>query len=250
MATTKRWPDKQGSHLTADEERAARLALLHAIRGVVRKDFLILVNSNDRIVPLSAPLVNGLFMECAKQDHAAGYTRDAIRGIETTLSWAEANLRRPRINCLEGWRVVDEYGGDLARRVAERDTPENLRWMRLFTTLSATHSDGYVLFGDANAMPSPDHLHNWYAFWDADLGTPVGAAAVAAQADGLFIREFSRGWAVFNRSGRPQTVTVGEPTRSAATGTVGREHVVPDLDGDILLRSVSEDASSAGDRPP
>jgi hypothetical protein len=122
--------------------------------------------------------------------------------------------------------------------------------MRLFTTLSATHSDGYVLFGDANAMPSPDHLHNWYAFWDADLGTPVGAAAVAAQADGLFIREFSRGWAVFNRSGRPQTVTVGEPTRSAATGTVGREHVVPDLDGDILLRSVSEDASSAGDRPP
>ena len=142
-------------------------------------DFLILVNANDRTVPLSAPLVNGLFMECWKPDYAAGYTRDALRNAEKTLAWAEGNLRTPRINCPEGWRVVGDYKADRARRVVDRGTAENLRWMRLFTTLSLTHSDGYVLCGDDNAMPSPDHLHNWYPFWDADLGTPVTALPVA-----------------------------------------------------------------------
>ena len=108
-----------------------------------------------RQIPKSAPDVNGLFMECYKPEHDKGYNLDQILQMEKTLLWAEQHLREPRINCLEGWRVVTDYMADLDTRVAERNSTENLQWMRMMTTLSLTHSDGYVLFGDDNAIPAP-----------------------------------------------------------------------------------------------
>ena len=184
--------------LTPEVELAARLAILRKIREQVDDDFLILVNANMRQIPKSAPYVNGLFMECYKQAHAKGYNLNQILQMEKTLLWAEQHLREPRINCLEGWRVVTDYMGDLNTRVAERNSPENLQWMRMITALSLTHSDGYVLFGDDNAIPAPDHLHNWYDFWNADLGQPIQERAVEYQGvTGLFLREFENGWVVY-----------------------------------------------------
>lgn len=104
-ATTGRWPDWNGTYLTVEEERSARIAILRRIREKVGDEFLILVNSNDRTVPRSAPFVNGLFMECYKPQYDQGYTPDHIQKIAHTLLWAEQNLRKPHINCLEGWRV-------------------------------------------------------------------------------------------------------------------------------------------------
>ena len=43
------------------EEQHARIEILRKVRDKVGDDFLILVNSNDRTVPLSAPYINGLF---------------------------------------------------------------------------------------------------------------------------------------------------------------------------------------------
>ena len=42
--------------------------------------------------------------------------------------------------------------------------------MRVATTLALTHSDGYVLYADPNPLKTPDHLHDWYPFWDAQAG--------------------------------------------------------------------------------
>ena len=137
--------------LTREAELEARLSILRKIRAAVGNDFLIIVNANMRQIPKSALDVNGIFMECYKQEHNKGYNLDQILRIEETLLWAEQHLREPRINCLEGWRVVTDYMGGLNTRVAERDSEENRQWMRLITTLSLTHSDGYVLFGDDNA---------------------------------------------------------------------------------------------------
>ena len=39
--------------------------------------------------------------------------------------------------------------------------------------IALTLSDGYCLFSDPNPLPTPDHLHNWYAFWERGLGRPV-----------------------------------------------------------------------------
>lgn len=235
-ATSGRWPDGNGTHLTRDEEVAARISILRRIRAAAGEDFLILVNSNDRTVPQSAPYVNGLFMECWKPEFGSGYEASRIEGIAKTLQWAEENLREPRINCLEGWRVVTDYAGDRAVRIAERDSEVNQRWMRMFTTLSLTHSDGYVLFGDDNAQPVGDHLHNWYAFWSAELGRPVSRGE--RQDDGSYRREFSNGTAVYNPPGNtPVTVVFDEVRESAATTQSERQHGVAAGDGDLFLKN-------------
>ena len=107
------------------------------MREAVGDDFLILVNTNRRKPLRAAPYVNGLFMETLR-DNENGYTRDGLIEIESTLLWAEENLREPRINCLEGWGLVDQ----------PPDSADNRRWMRVFTTMGLTLSDGYVLYND------------------------------------------------------------------------------------------------------
>lgn len=224
--------------LTPAAELEARLAILRKIREHVADDFLILVNANMRQIPKSAPDVNGLFMECYKPEHDKGYNLDQILQMEKTLLWAEQHLREPRINCLEGWRIVTDYMADLDTRVAERNSTENLQWMRMITTLSLTHSDGYVLFGDDNAIPAPDHLHNWYDFYDADLGQPTQDSAVQYRdITGLFIRAFENGWAVYNRSGAARTVTFDEPVIGVNNGKRHSDHEIPDFDGEIFLKT-------------
>ncbi|MCY4568010.1 MAG: putative glycoside hydrolase [Candidatus Poribacteria bacterium] len=227
--------------LTRETELKARLSILRKIRERIGDDFLILVNANMRQIPKSAPHVNGLFMECYKPEYDQGYNLDQILLMEKTLLWAEQHLREPKINCLEGWRVVADYTGDINTRVAERNSEENLRWMRMITTLSLTHSDGYVLFGDDNAIPAPDHLHNWYDFWDADLGQTIQEKATQYQGiEGLFVRAFEKGWVVYNRSGSEQTVTFETLAIGINGGKRQRHHEIPDFDGEIFLKTDTE----------
>ena len=234
--------DWSATILTPTAELEARLSILRKIREHVGDDFLILVNANMRQTPKSAPYVNGLFMECYKSEYDKGYSLDQIRQMEETLLWAEQHLREPRINCLEGWRVVTDYMGDLKTRVMERNSEENRQWMRMITTLSLTHSDGYVLFSDDNAIPAPDHLHNWYDFWDVDLGHPIQEKAVQYQAvEGLFVRAFENGWVVYNRSGSQQIVAFDDSTVGVNSGNRQLRHAVPDFDGEILLKEKRKD---------
>ena len=222
-------------YMTAEEELESRLALIRRIRELVGDDFLILVNTNERTAPLSAPYANGTFMELYKPDWSAGYTREAVIDIEETLTWATEAFREPRINCLEGWRVVTDYG-NAAAQVDERNSEENRQWMRLFTAMALTHSDEMVVFGDDNAEPTVDHLHNWYDFWDADLGQPVGPKRATHQGvDGLFIREFTNGYAVYNRSGTEQEIHFPDQYTSVSAGQVASTHLVADMDGEIFL---------------
>ncbi|MCP4021589.1 MAG: hypothetical protein GY729_07090 [Desulfobacteraceae bacterium] len=236
-ATTGNYINWQGTIKTLEEETQARLDILKGIRNQVDDDFLILVNTNTKTVPQSAPYINGIYMESAKDNYGTGYSLTEIQEIETTLTWAEATVATPRINCLEGWRVVYDYTGDLDTRVEERDSSENKKWMRMFTTLSLTHSDGYVLFGDDNTQPSEDHLHNWHDFWDANLGNVIGQKAQSYNnTEGLFIREFENGWAVYNRSGSSQNVTFTTTITGKYSSTTATAHTIPDFDGEIFLK--------------
>ena len=125
---------------------------------------------------------------------------------------------------MEGWSVPNE----------PPDSPTNLRWMRAFTTLGLTHSDGYVLFSDSLR----NHGHFWYDFWDADLGRPVGPKAqLYEDLPGLYIREFTNGWAVYNHSGEPQKITLPEEVISVASGLTNTLHALPNLDGGIYLKT-------------
>ena len=206
-----------------EAEQHARDSILQRIRAAVRPDFLIIGNGNRRKFPRTAPYINGTFMETLR-DNNDGYTHDGLAEIESTLLWAEENLKEPQINCLEGWGVFTE----------SPDSPRNRRWMRVFTTMGLTHSDGYVLYNIGD-----EHDHYWYDFWDANLGKPIGPKAQQHQnVEGLFIRKFTNGWAVYNRSGSVQTITLTEsatPVSDRGSNAASITHSLPDLDGEIYL---------------
>ena len=220
--------------------------IFQAVREQTRDDFLILINANRSKATRYTEYVNGTFMETGSDNEyltgiPGGYTHDGLKEIESTLSWSEENLRSPQINCLEGWGIPAE----------PPDSPENQRWMRVITTLSLTHSDGYVMYntgwGSVEVCPEcpypwgPGHDHIWYDFWDADLGRPVGPKVQYHQnIDGLFIREFTNGWAVYNRSGDAQTITLpasATPVSDRGNNAASQTHLLPDLDGEIYLKA-------------
>ena len=199
----------------------------HIFRGVrerVHPDFLIILNVNVSRPDRYAEFVNGSFME-TDVHHLTTYK--GLRGMEAVLSWSEENLRAPQINCLEG-RALDGHSR----------SPENLRRMRLITTLSLTHSDGYVDYTThLNEGATGPRLAPWYDFWDADLGQPIEEKAQSCDnCEGLFIREFTNGWAVYNRSGKPQKIQLPMQASGVASGITSTIHIVPDLDGEMYLK--------------
>ena len=192
-----------------------RLALIKAVREAIGDKYLIITNTNDRIAPESAPYINGYFMECTRSNSGADWKR-----IVATLKWAEINLRLPRVNCVETWYHKSRM---------------DLNLMRATTTLTLTHSNGYCLFSDPNPLPSADHRHNWYPFWDKSLGKPISEGIY--RNDGTVAREFQNGTVVYNPMGnKPIAVVFSDIRRSAATGKSSRHHELGCPDGNIYLR--------------
>ena len=207
------------------------VSILQRIRANVRDDFLIMFNSNRRQLPSSVSYINGSFMETFPPEN--GYTRDDILEIESSLIWYEANVREPKINSLRGLGIGTE----------PPDSPNNRRWMRLFTTMSLTLSDGYALYTLGHVGGQKQYQrHIWHSFWDADLGQPISPTIQRYQEDieGLYIREFTNGWAVYNRSGQAQAITLPSSATSVSdrgSTAASITHLLPDLDGEIYLKA-------------
>ena len=221
---------------TDEEIIDAHETILKGVRERVRNDFLILVNGSTDRLRRYKEYINGSHMELARES-PAGYTYERLKWIEGTILWNEKNLREPRINVVEGHGVLEPF-----------ESPTNLRWMRLFTTISLTHSDGYSIF----RVPTREidgylnHTHTWYRFWDAPLGRPVGEIGqLYEHRDGVFIREFSNGWAVYNRSGKPQEIRIPAST-GWSSGITGVQHTLGDLDGEIYLKLPVWDVNADG----
>ena len=230
----------------------AREIVIQRVREAVGEDFLILVNPNRSKPIRAAPYINGIYMENGR-DTAHGYTPEGLQEIEDTLLWAEENFREPQINIVEGWGVIVPSDETLAIPTADNksvkwsrvtytrpDHPENIRWVRLFTAMSLTHSDGYVTFYNGYFdTERVDGANYWYDVYNAELGRPISArAATYLNINGLFIREFDHGWAVYNRSGSEQHIAFEENVSGFASNIENkRSHTIPDLDGEIYLKS-------------
>ena len=196
---------------------------MRRIRANVKSGFLIMVNGNRNKLRRTVPYINGVFMKTLVPGNYQG--DDLIKllhEIESTLLWSEQNMREPRINGVEGYAIPTQ----------PLNSPENLAWMRALTTLGLTHSDGYVLFAQHSHI-----LHHWYDFWDADLGRPLGLKAqLYEHKPGLFIREYTNGWAVYNHSGKPQIINFAREVRAVSSGLTSMQHTLPNIDGEIYLR--------------
>ena len=105
--------------------------------------------------------------------------------------------------------------------------------------MSLTLSDGYALY--TTGIEYQEHI--WYDFWGADLGHPIGPTAQRYNnVPSLYIREFTNGWAVYNRSGKAQTISLpssAAPVSDRGNNAASRTHLLPDLDGEIYLRAKS-----------
>jgi len=193
-----------------------RVALIQEIRAAIGDSALIITNTNDHTAPRTAACINRLFMECTRSETTEDWQR-----IARTLSWAEEHLRQPHVNCVEVWY---------------HNSRRDLNLMRAVTALALTHSDGYCLFSDPNPLPTPDHLHNWYPFWDKCLGKAAGR--MIRRDDGAMLREFEKGIVVYNPMGNgPVEVIFDGIHISQATGRRGRTHTLSACDGDIYVRA-------------
>ena len=225
---------------TLVEEHIARDRIIQGARAIVGDDMLIIVNTGENKIPRWAEYINGTFMETHPMRVEEvegmpihlGYTRADLLDIEDTLMWSESNFREPRINCLNAFTIDTEPPNSL----------QNKQWMRTFTTMSLTLSDGYVEYVRLSGKYGPEVY--WYPFYDAPLGHPIsekgqryknsGGVAI----EGVFIREYTNGWAVYNRSGKEQNIYLPERVSAVASGIENKHwHILRDLDGEIYLRN-------------
>ena len=219
--------DALHGYVPVEAQLQARLNIVRRIRASTRSNFLIQVNSNRDILPHTGKYINGFSMEMGIPNWGrTPEEREAIvTDVENVIVWGEENLREPRINAIFG----EAFPAD------EQPRSANFQWVRLITTLSLTHSNGYAMIQHLG-LPIADARH-WHDFWDADLGQPVGAKGQLYQEiDGLYIREFTNGWAVYNHSGETQELMVPELVTGVASGVEGTTHTLPNLDGEMYLR--------------
>ena len=207
-------------------------AIVEKTRAAIGDSALIIVNIHDDIEDgeLYKDYINGAFMELNPIDTLSMPVEElVIRGAEDrngrqwdnirdALIWFQDNLKEPQICCNEVWGNRD----DLPR-------------MRAVTTMTLVHSDGYALYADPNPLKSPDHLHDWYPFWDVELGKPL--AKSITREDGSAIREFDNGTVLYNHYGNDVCeITFNEERTRVSTGEKGTSFKVNGRDGDIFLK--------------
>jgi hypothetical protein len=206
-----------------DEMGADRLTLIQKIRAEVGEKAILLGNVNNQLPTRTASYLNGMYMEGLGSKFFPDWRTAAMN-----MLWAESHLRKPAFTALEAWwqSARTDYAA-----------------MRAVTTLALVFSNGYVLFADPNELPTPDHLHDWYSFWDKSLGKAIGPLGHPDRPDlsGAYTRRYENGEAVFNPpSNHGVTVSFPEPRRSAATNATGRSFTVAAGDGDLFLRVSAE----------
>ena len=210
----------------ADDEAiiAAHIRILSGIRERVQDGFLIVVNA-ARSKPIRyAEYVNGSLMESGEDyiGHVGG-TYKLLQELDETLLWNEDNLRAPQLNWSGGFLLPDQ----------PPYSPDNQRRVRLFTTRGLTLADNAYI--TVHYQEGPERF--WYDFWEVDIGKPIGKKGQLCDGcEGLFIREFTKGWAVYNRSGKEQTIQLPTQATGVASGITSATHIISDLDGEMYLK--------------
>ena len=174
------------------------------------------------VLPLISMVI--LLLETYRVDMLDDYEYLSMQWIEANLSWSSENLRHPQITCFEAEGIG----------LQSPFSDENLQDMRAMLTLTLTHSDAYFLYTmGVNSEEEQAHEHDDLYYNPYDCGSCQCACARALSSppsrpllvrflgcrarstrrcrkpkpmktfiDGLFIREFDHGFAVYNRSGK------------------------------------------------
>jgi hypothetical protein len=199
------------------KETPELIAMIQKVRTAIGNDALLLVNVNGKRPLRSAPYINGMYMEGLDASFFPDWTVAAAN-----IEWAEANLREPAFTALDVWAETSPGRNDYAA-------------MRFATAIALIHGNGYALFADANSLPTPDHLHDWYPFWDRSLGRPGGRGAT--DPDHTQRREYERGTVVLNPPGGASVTLRFDAARTrVSSGAVSDTHSLAAGDADLFLK--------------
>jgi hypothetical protein len=206
--------------------------LIMTLRAALGSTGIIILNTSYNFVPQWAPYINGVFME-------------AVRTDDPNCDWGVISGGACFADEVERWQslegVISSWHHNIVHQpkiiALELQTPnrQDVAEMRAATALTMTHTNGYILYADAYYFPSENHLHNWYSFWDEDLGVPTSGRI--DRNDGSFQREYSKGTVIYNPLGNgPVTVSFSDERRQASTGAIGYSFVVNGKDGDMFIK--------------
>jgi len=201
---------------------SGHLPIVVKVREALGDEPIIVVNIHDDIIDgmKYRHYINGSFMELnpVGPGRPSSQLKSDWAEVRKALLWFEKNFQVPQVNCLEVW-------GDRGDE----------RRMRATTTLGLTHSNGSVLYADPKSLKTPDHLHDWYEFWDAPLGSPT--SRLIERSDKSYQREFQGGTVIYNPSRNgPVRVEFATNRRRMSDGESGKDYIVMDGDGDIFLK--------------
>ena len=210
---------------------SGNIDVIKKIRAAIGKDKVIVVNIHDDIEDgeLYKDYINGAFMELnpidtirkpvegLKLQSAEDSNKREWKKIEKALLYYESEFQKPHVNCVEVWGHRKDF-----------------RRMRATATLTLTHSDGYLLYSDPNPLPTPDHMHDWYSFYDTKLGKPIEKGHLMK--NGYWKRKFTGGTVVYNPYGNKSVkVTFPRVMKRVSDGSIAKSFNVMQCDGDIFV---------------
>jgi hypothetical protein len=109
--------------------------------------------------------------------------------------------------------------------------------------MSLSLTDGAYLFCEPdwwkeNGEPVNPGQHAWYPEWDKILGKAIQPRQISLNSEGVYMREFEKGWAVYVPLTLDSEVEVELPeaAQSVTQGKYGSKHRLRPGHGDLLLR--------------
>ena len=170
------------------------------LRAKLGEEFILLGNVNWEKNPKLTRHLNGVFLELWKSNkRSSAYSCNEIAEMEKLIKFHDKNLLPPKIIAFEPWRLTNRKLVSPSEISADRNSPENQRYARLFSAMSTViASNGYILYADNNPdFDDGDHHHFYYNVYGVDLGKPTsGPLTIKA---GISVKQFERGYVAFNR---------------------------------------------------
>jgi hypothetical protein len=144
----------------------------------------------------------------------------------------EGILRKPGSVFLECW---SRYG---------RLDPRNLQARIKGLAMSLCLSDGGYLFSEPdwwqeNKGPINPEQHAWYPEWNKILGKAIDPRQTAPNSQGVYMREFENGWAVFQPAVQKKSgaAHLSEEAKSIRTGNKGTSFILSPGEGDFFVKT-------------
>jgi hypothetical protein len=144
----------------------------------------------------------------------------------------EGIMRKSGRVFLEAW---SRYG---------RLDPRNLQARVTGLAMSLSLTDGAYLFCEPdwwkeNGEPVNQGQHAYYPEWDKILGKAIQPRQISLNSQGIYMREFEKGWAVFqpaaqNKSG---AVHLSEEAKSVRIGNKGTSFILSPGGGDLFVKT-------------